>query len=323
VRLTLFYTVAFGVFLIAFSLALYFSFDQRIQADLDNDTTDHGAHQILVVESLDRLQHSIKWIDLASLLIIGYFSWYVAGKSLEPIKQSVKSRERFMADASHELRTPLTVLQTGLEVFERKKSPTIQEAHKLAKDSLEEVQRMDQLVFDLRTLARLDSAPIARHNHPSDLAVSLKRSLESLSSYAVQQGITIDLSPLESVPVAADPYQLEQICNNLLRNAIDYSPEGSVVTGAIMKGTQHATLTVKDAGIGIAKEDQLHVFDRFWRSESSRSRKTGGSGLGLSIVKDLVCGMGGSISVTSKLGEGSCFTVRLPLVRHSRSVHGE
>lgn len=317
IRLTLFYTAVFGVFLIAFSFALYFSFNQRIQVDLDRDTTTELRQRAILIESLDRLQDSIKWIDLGSLFVVGCFSWYVAGKSLEPISQSLRARERFMADASHELRTPLTVLQTGLEVFERKKNPSANDARKLAVDSLDEVRRMDRLVTDLRTLARLDSGPPTMPSEPFDFSIALERSASALRAYAAQRSITIKVESTADVLVLADPYQLEQICTNLLKNAVDYSPDGAAVQASV-RIESRAVLRISDSGAGIAHSDLPHVFERFWRAEQSRSRRTGGSGLGLAIVRDLAEGMGGSVSVTSTLGKGSEFSVHLPLFRHSR-----
>jgi two-component system sensor histidine kinase CiaH len=312
VKLTLFYTAIFSVFIVAFSLALYLSFSQRLRLDLDKDNVTEQNQRLAIFDSIDHLQGSIKWLDLGTIFIVAALSYYVAGKSLEPIRKSILARERFMADASHELRTPLTVLQTGLEVFDRKKMPTIDEARRLSRSSLEEVRRMDRLVTDLRTLARLDSSQLQSSVEPFDLSVALKRSADSLGGYAEQHGIKIMVTSSTPTWVKADPYELEQVCSNLIKNAIDYSPQGQMVNAAVKKD-RCAILCISDSGTGISSKDLPHVFERFWRAEHSRSRKTGGSGLGLSIVKDLVERMGGSVSVKSALNNGSEFTVSLPL----------
>jgi signal transduction histidine kinase len=315
-RLTVFYTVIFGIFLMMFSAALYINFTQRIRINLDKDNVTELVQQLAIVDATDRLADSIKWIDLVSILLVGSLSYFVAGYTLEPLQKSARIKEQFMADASHELRTPLTIMRTSFEVYRRKPSPNLVEANRTIISAMEEVDRMERLVADLRTLSQIDSTRIPLITKPFDFSVALSRSCTSLAQYAQERDICVKVLRADTCPVLADPFQLEQACTNIIKNALDYSPSNSSITITLIAGSG-ATLTVDDKGIGIPENDLPHVFDRFYRVEQSRSRKTGGSGLGLAIAKEIVEAGGGSIRLNSIVDKGTVAIIRLPLLCHS------
>jgi len=249
--------------------------------------------------------------NLFILIVGGVVSFLLAQRTLQPVEKAIEAQSRFTADASHELRTPLTAMQTEIEVALRKRDLSAPQAKKLLQSNLEEVSKLRALSENLLKLARngdqslekqsvsLEDISIEAMNHVVKAAQAKKISIEN------------NVKPLA---VNADKVALVEVFNVLLDNAIKYSPIGSEITLTSKQDGNNAMVSVKDRGQGISKEDLPHVFDRFYRSDQSRTKtKVEGYGLGLSIAQQLVQLHGGSISVVSTLGKGSTFSVNLPL----------
>ncbi|MGE5672660.1 MAG: sensor histidine kinase [Mycobacterium leprae] len=224
-----------------------------------------------------------------------------------------RARRQLLADVAHELRHPLTVLQGRLDLMAEGKVPLEQEALLPLED---EVIRLTRLVGDLRDLSLAEVGGLSLHRSAVDLGGLLRSVLTNLEPVAADRSIrlTADLAP-DLPPVVADADRIRQVLVNLLANALQYTPAGGqvTVTGRVADAPAGGVqIQVTDTGSGISPEDLPHVFDRFYRSDRSRTRATGGSGLGLAIVRSLVELHGGSVTVTSQLGQGSCFTVWLP-----------
>jgi heavy metal sensor kinase len=228
------------------------------------------------------------------------------------LDRSFKQIRQFSADASHELKTPLTILKGEIEVGLRKRR-RLEEYRKILNSNLEEVNHMTQIVGDLLFLSKADMGEVHLQKHPTSLTQLVSEICAQAKTIALSKGITVHTSNDSDVAVIGDRFRLRQLLLNLATNAIKYTPEGGEMTISLERDDGRVRLRVTDNGIGIAPEDQPHIFDRFFRVDKARSREAGGSGLGLSICKWIVEAHGGEISVESEVEKGSVFTVTLPL----------
>lgn len=245
-------------------------------------------------------------------------------RMLDRIEGEFGRRQRFVADASHELRTPLAAIRGNLDVLSMQlhrgrsvsadpSDATQQEAIDEGFDDLNrEARRMARLLDDLLFLARADDVhgPVTTFDEPVRLDDVAGQTVRSAIGLATGQRLETDLHP---VTVDGDRDRLTQVLWVLLDNALRHTGAGQRIIVTVAEENGDALLTVRDEGSGIAPGDLPHVFDRFFRADEARGRATGGSGLGLAIAKTIVEQDGGGISATSTLGQGSTFTVRLPL----------
>jgi two-component system OmpR family sensor kinase len=223
----------------------------------------------------------------------------------EAERASKETLRRFVADASHELRTPLTTVLGYLDVLEESGDTDPVARHRILKVMREEGGRMARLVEDLLVLARLD----AQRQTSTELVDLVALTREVIDSYTDRW---IDFVPSDAtVPVLADRDALRRVVSNLLSNAVKHTPPEKEILVSVDRSSREATLRVADEGVGIPEDDLPYVFERFYRAESSRAGE--GFGLGLAIARESVEALGGRIEVQSVPGEGSAFTVYLPL----------
>jgi two-component system OmpR family sensor kinase len=230
------------------------------------------------------------------------------------LERSFVALRRFTADASHELKTPLTVLRAGVE--RAITTPNLpQDTLAGLEETLQEINRMTELVDALLTLARADEGIAPLHREPVDLRGIVAEVQETGELLAEEAGVTMEVAtPAEPMVVSVDASRIRQLILNLVTNAVKYTPAGGSVRMQLGPANGRVTLSVADTGIGIAPGDLPHIFDRFWRADSARTR-TGerpGSGLGLAICKWIAEAHGGQIDVVSRPGRGTTFTVTLP-----------
>src|SRR5882762_2195403 len=230
------------------------------------------------------------------------------------LERSFAALRRFTADASHELKTPLTVVRAGVErAITRPDVP--QETLAALEETLQEVNRMTELLESLLTLARADEGRAELHREPIDLRAIVSEAGETGDLLADHAGVAIEVrTPPAPLVLAVDRSRVRQLLLNLIENAVKYTPRGGNVSVQLAASDGEVRLTVADSGIGIAPGDLPHVFDRFWRADSARTR-TGarpGAGLGLAISKWIVEAHGGAIEVQSRPGRGTTFTVTFP-----------
>jgi two-component system phosphate regulon sensor histidine kinase PhoR len=223
-------------------------------------------------------------------------------------------RKEFVANVSHELRTPLTVIKGFIETL---LDGAVDEPVR-AKQYLETVGRhteqLTNLVNDLLDLSRLDAATPLTKREPVDVNAAARKVADLMLPAAQKKRQTLHLDLNEPLPpIMGDADYLHRALFNLIDNAVKYTREGGEITLATAASDGLVTVEVTDNGIGIPLEDQPRIFERFYRVDRSRSREMGGTGLGLSIVKHVVQSHGGTIDVDSVLGEGSRFTMRLPI----------
>lgn len=227
--------------------------------------------------------------------------------SLEGVEQR---RRELVSDLSHELRTPLTIMQGYLEeLADGRIEPTAEIYQQLA----QETRRLERLVNDLQELSKAEAGYLPINLQAVNLQPLLASLVERFADQLLEDGPVLQLACPASLPlVLADRERVEQILVNLLGNALRYTPKGSITLWAWTK-SQTLWLAVIDTGHGIASADLPHVFERFWRADQSRSRLSGGTGIGLAICQRLVELQGGQIEAESQLGQGSTFRFSLPL----------
>jgi signal transduction histidine kinase len=224
------------------------------------------------------------------------------------------SQQEFLANAAHELKTPVAILKSTLQSLVQ--VPRSADEYRLRIEiALEDVARIEKLIHSMLRLARAEQSAAGHHRQdliPVDLAVSCEQSADRLGAFAAAGGVRIEVQTENHPTIKADPEDLELIWNNLLENAIRYSKKSSRVLVTVSEQDHNAQVTVQDWGTGIADSELTHIFDRFHRADASRTRETGGYGLGLAITKAMVDAYGGTIVVDSRVGEGTVMTVRLP-----------
>ena len=222
-------------------------------------------------------------------------------KMADALERNDRERRDMLADIAHELRTPLTVMRGRLEGIMDGVYPANESS---IGPALEEAYLLERLVEDLRLLTLAESHQLAFEKHELDLLEIARRSISMFQAEADEKEISLDLvTSLEKALIVADPLRTEQVIGNLLSNALRYVPEGGRVWVEISRLDDKVAICINDNGPGIPEADLPFIFNRFWREERSRSRVSGGAGLGLAIAKLLVEGQGGRISARS-LPEG-------------------
>ena len=244
----------------------------------------------------------------------------VLNDMLARLEQSFGAVRRFSADAAHELRTPLTIIKGEIEVALRSsQDPT--EIRQALISCLEEVDRLNALMEDLLLMARMDAKALSTPASLVDLADVVQEAAPALIELASRAGNQCTV--VAATPLRVQGYEslLFRLVFNLAENAIKYTPRGGIIEVVLEQQGSAAVLQVKDSGPGIAAEAQQHIFDRFYRGDPSREGS--GTGLGLALVRSIVELHQGQISVSSTIGQGSCFHVVLPLVTAPLSLPSE
>jgi signal transduction histidine kinase len=231
----------------------------------------------------------------------------VFNKMMGRIEHAFNVQRRFVADMSHELRTPLTTIRGNLELGKR---------YGLDADAMAameiETERMSRLVSDLLMLARADYGGITIDLQPMDLELAVKLAVEESRALAI--GRELDLSLESTVParIKGNAERLKEVLRGLIGNAVKFTPDGGFIRVGLTATDDHATIHVRDSGIGIESDHIDHIFDRFYQADSARTH-LGGFGLGLSIARWVVDAHGGSIEAESTPGDGATFRITLPL----------
>jgi two-component system, OmpR family, sensor kinase len=241
--------------------------------------------------------------------------------SAEKARTSEERMRRFITDASHELRTPLTTIRGFAELYRQGAARDME----MVMSRIEsESRRMGMLVDDLLLLARLDAhRPIERAH--VDLLALVTDAVHDAQAVAPKRNITMEVLDGPGTPeVLGDEARLRQVLGNLVTNALQHTPESADIVVRVGTDVEDAILEVVDEGPGMSQQDALRIFERFYRTDSSRARISGGSGLGLSIVDSLVNAHGGIVTVTTAPGQGCRFYVSLPRIAdvpaHARSA---
>ena len=269
----------------------------------------------VVWESVKNLAFVLVPAGVGGLLLAGVGGLFLSRRAMRPVEDSFRRQRTFVADASHELKTPLALVKINAEVMRR--NPTDPENRVVLEDQLSEIDRMNALLSDLLTLARLDAGRLEVDRKPFDLAVVAAEAAGRFLKRAAAEGVRLEVEVPDSLPACGDPERTGQILAALLDNAVRYTPEGGTVTvsGRALDGRAEAS--VGDTGPGVPPEHVERIFDRFYRAEEARTRAGGGTGLGLSIARALARAQGGELSAENlpqgtEGSGGAVFRLRLP-----------
>ena len=232
---------------------------------------------------------------------------------LAGLERSFEQQRRFVGDAAHELKTGVAVVKSSLQLLAMKQRTAAEYAAGLERCQLD-CERMEEIVAKMLLLARIEAA-VEDEGKSADLDAVVRQVGEALESMAAMARVRIEIVSSGGMEVGVGAEQLEVLCSNLMVNAVQHSGEGATVRVVVERVLDAVELRVVDEGEGIEAEVLPYVFDRFYRSDPSRSRRTGGTGLGLAIVKAIVERAGGSVAIESEVGRGTTVVVRLKALR--------
>lgn len=319
IKLTLWYLAIVMLISSMFSLVIYRMLSNevtrlelaqrtRIQRGL---TFDLPPNVELIEETNHRIQSRIITANLIIWVASGGLAYFLSGLTLNPIAEMVEEQHRFISDASHELRTPLTSLKAAFEVYLRGK-PSTKESTGLIKESLTDVNKLQLLSESLLQLAQYQKPNGHSHMDKVQITEVVEEALKKVQPIAKKRSITLKKS-LASKLIQANKESLVDLLVILLDNAIKYSPTKSGVEVTVTKSKNSVLVSVTDHGVGINKNDLPHIWDRFYRADSARTKTGGGGyGLGLPIAKKIAELHHGSLSATSVVDKGSSFILKLP-----------
>ncbi|MEB3290743.1 MAG: two-component system sensor histidine kinase RppB [Leptolyngbya sp.] len=250
-----------------------------------------------------------------ALALVAVSSWWLSGLAMQPIYQSYQRQRQFTADVAHELRSPLASLLATVEAILRLPQNQIQDVPPLLHTVERQGRRLSHLVTDLLLLTTLEQNASPQSFQPCCLNDVIADLIEEFSELAAASDLHLTHHrPDHEIYVLGHESQLYRLVSNLMANAIQYSPPGGTVQVSLEAHDRTAVIAIKDTGIGIPLAEQRRIFERFYRVDSDRSRKTGGTGLGLPIALAIAQHHQGHLAVKSDGGEGSLFSVRLPTI---------
>jgi signal transduction histidine kinase len=240
-------------------------------------------------------------------------------ESMEIIRQDRDRSREFLADVSHELRTPIAALRTFIELLQGRAGDDPATRAEFLGSGAQQLSRLDWLAQNLLELSKLDSGLVLLELRPDDLRAAVESGAEQVGAAAERRGVRLDIRvPDQPVRIQHDAHRVGQIVSNLVGNAVKFTATGGEVVVSLRATPDGACIEVRDTGIGIDPDELPHIFERFYRGTGAAEARSTGSGLGLAIVKSIVDMHGGRLTVESRPGEGSVFSVLLP--RDPRAV---
>lgn len=303
---------------VSFSLVVYrlmtFEYERFLRMQRNRLEFRFGPPTILVdPEIINEAHQRLIWILISInggvMLLSGVGGWILSGRTLKPIQRAMDDQKRFISDASHELKTPIASLKTAQEVALRDTKATKEDYRQVVTQNLDDLNRLERLTLSLLELSKDNNSNKRNFNLPQLLK-------ESISKFHAQAKINkqkIELEFAKELHVFSDPDLISQIVTILVDNALKYSPKGKTVR--VISYIEKSSLCIKvvDQGFGIDSSLHQKIFDRFYRADESRNQHTPGFGLGLSIAQKLTKKLQGQLSLQSEVGEGSVFTLTIPL----------
>lgn len=280
--------------------------------------SDNGYKMALVditnnVSVLTNFVYAFLAVSFFSLIIIFIFSRYFANKAIQPIKDAFDKQKNFISDASHELKTPLTIINTNIDYILSNKEETIENQEKWLNYIKSEGIRMSKLTNDLLYLAKVDNFEKSTIHNIFNLSETIENSILPMEAIIFEKDLKLDYNIEPDIFINGNAQQIKQVAIIILDNAIRYSNEKGTITIKLEKHHKDIILSVKNTGIAIEKENLDKVFDRFYRTDESRNRQTGGHGLGLAIAKSIIDEHHGTIKASSIVNDSTTFTITFPM----------
>jgi signal transduction histidine kinase len=263
----------------------------------------------VVRDTVNRLIFVLVPVGLLALLLASVGGRYMSRRAMQPVREAFDRQRTFVADASHELKTPLTLIRADAEVLSRGLADPDHQA--LADDLLGETDRMNAVLSDLLLLTRLDAGKLVVSQEPFALATVIVETADRFAARAAAEEILLEIDIPGKLVARGDLERTDQILAALLDNALRYTPRGGRITITGRSGEGWIEASVMDTGPGIPGEHLPRIFDRFYRVEAARTRSGGGTGLGLTIARDLARAQGGKLVAENTQNGGATFTLRL------------
>ncbi|WP_340031451.1 HAMP domain-containing sensor histidine kinase [Paenibacillus sp. FSL K6-1122] len=260
---------------------------------------------------LTNLIYTFAVVGLVMLIVIYFLSRYFANRSISPVREAFEKQKQFIGDASHELKTPLAIINTNADVLLANQEDTIANQAKWLHYIKSETERMTGLTNDLLYLTQMDDSRSTMIHAKFNMSDAVESIILPMEAVIFEKNISLDYNIEPNLTVHGNSEQIKQVILILLDNAVKYSGPKGAVNVTLQKQNNDVMLAVSNTGEGIAPEHLDRIFDRFYRTDSSRARKHGGHGLGLAIARSIVDQHKGEVYARSVVGEGATFYVRL------------
>jgi two-component system, OmpR family, sensor histidine kinase CiaH len=310
-KLTLFYALSIFIILVIFSIATYVVFERisRNTLEFEDNKDLADVEQVTTERMIDRLGLIFIISDSAVLIISAFLGYYLAGKTLSPIQETMEKQKRFVADSAHELRTPLSIIKTAIETTASAKKQTLDDYKSLNKDLLLEINELINLSNNLLFLANTDSKKQNTGFKKINISTLCLNQVKFIEQYALEKNITISVLANKDYYITGNTELFNRMIINLLKNAIDYGKKDGSIILSIGQINNNIFLKISDSGIGISPEELKHIFERFYKADKSRNVNGSGTGLGLSIVQEIIKLHNGLIHVESEIDKGTTITI--------------
>jgi signal transduction histidine kinase len=292
----------------------------------EEERNDELIGYVRASESLEGIDATLRRLDwglgggvVLALAMSGFGGIWLTRQAMQPIEKSFQRLQQFTADASHELRNPLMAIKSNAAVALKYPEGIRESDAEKFQAIASATTQMTALTEDLLMLARTDRTPQLKRSFV-DLKTILEQLIQLYKPQAEAKQIDLKIQLANPLNICGDPVQITRLFTNLIDNTLRYTPDkGTISLSGNCEG-HTVIVSLQDTGIGIAPKSLEHIFERFWRADRSRSYGSG-FGLGLAIAQNIAHNHGGAIAVTSQLGAGSCFTVRLPV--DAKQVYNE
>ena len=286
-----------------------------IQADKGKDIA-----YIQFLANTDQIADSMKTFETTLIICMIIFwlisigiSFYISKMNMQPIMNSWHKQQEFVENASHELRTPLAIIQNSLQQLFTRPDQTILEESETIAQALNETRRMNGLTEDLLTLARSDSNQLLLQKEVVDPKIFIQQLAQPFQEIAEMNNKQFILENFADHPMLVDEKRIHQVLVILLDNALKYTEAGEKIILQSEISNENWLIEVKNNGPSISDEDKKHIFERFYREDRSRSKETGGYGLGLAIAKQIITQHKGKLTVRDWEPRGAVFQIKLPM----------
>lgn len=262
---------------------------------------------------LTNLIYTFLFVALITLIAIFFISRFFANKAIQPIKEAFDKQTQFIGDASHELKTPLSVINTNVDVLISNSDDTINNQSKWLHYIKSEVERMTKLTNDLLYLTQVNYSDVRMIYTDFNISDTVESSILTMEAVIFENDILLNYEIQPNLTINGNNEQIKQVVMILLDNALKYTEPKGKINLTLKRDNSSVLLSITNTGKGIPEAHLDRIFDRFYRVDKSRSRNSGGYGLGLAIAKAIVEQHGGKISVKSILNESTTFKIELPL----------